>query len=240
MQLNSVVLPAPLGPMTPTICPFWTSKLTPSSAAMPPKRTQTFVQRSSGAWGCTVTFSEDNGSGSVHDDPSFEVRPHRAREHHALHVTPHASEIGRAHPVIDAHDVLLDDRALVQVLRRVVRRRADELDPPGVRLAVRLRALKCGQEAMMDVDDRRRLAQEALAHDLHVPPEHHEVDPVPRQELEDLEFLMSPRRIHHGQAVVRDAKAGGDLLERGMVADDERNVAQELALAMPEEQIVKT
>ena len=40
-QLNSVVLPAPLGPIRPQMSPFFTSKLTPSSATMPPKRTVT-------------------------------------------------------------------------------------------------------------------------------------------------------------------------------------------------------
>ena len=40
-QLNSVVLPAPLGPIRPAIWPGKTSKLTPSSATMPPKRTET-------------------------------------------------------------------------------------------------------------------------------------------------------------------------------------------------------
>src|SRR5262245_37733701 len=38
-QLNSVVLPAPLGPIRPTICPSATSKVTLSRATIPPKRT---------------------------------------------------------------------------------------------------------------------------------------------------------------------------------------------------------
>ena len=46
-QLNSVVLPAPLGPIRPTILPASTSNETPSSATMPPKRTPTFCTRSS-------------------------------------------------------------------------------------------------------------------------------------------------------------------------------------------------
>ena len=41
MQLNSVVLPAPLGPIRPQMSPRSTSKLTLSSATMPPKRTDT-------------------------------------------------------------------------------------------------------------------------------------------------------------------------------------------------------
>ena len=41
MQLNSVVLPAPLGPIRPQMSPRPTSKLTLSSATMPPNRTDT-------------------------------------------------------------------------------------------------------------------------------------------------------------------------------------------------------
>jgi hypothetical protein len=37
-QLSSAVLPAPLGPMMPNVSPVSTPKLTPSSAAIPPKR----------------------------------------------------------------------------------------------------------------------------------------------------------------------------------------------------------
>src|SRR5580658_1947275 len=46
MQLKSVVLPAPFGPMSPTICPWSTSKWTPSSAVIPPNRTCTPLQLS--------------------------------------------------------------------------------------------------------------------------------------------------------------------------------------------------
>src|SRR3954447_4197206 len=38
MQLNAVVLPAPLGPMSPTISNSLTSRLTSCSACRPPKR----------------------------------------------------------------------------------------------------------------------------------------------------------------------------------------------------------
>ena len=40
-QLNSVVLPAPLGPISAQICPSSMTKLSPSSATTPPKRTPT-------------------------------------------------------------------------------------------------------------------------------------------------------------------------------------------------------
>ena len=41
MQLKSVVLPAPLGPIRPQIAPGATSKLTSSRAVTPPKRIET-------------------------------------------------------------------------------------------------------------------------------------------------------------------------------------------------------
>ena len=40
MTLNNVVLPAPLGPMTPSTSPCETSSETPSSAVMPPNDTE--------------------------------------------------------------------------------------------------------------------------------------------------------------------------------------------------------
>jgi hypothetical protein len=48
-QLNSVVLPAPLGPIRPTMWPCGTEKETLSSAVMPPKRTLTPSTRSRSA-----------------------------------------------------------------------------------------------------------------------------------------------------------------------------------------------
>src|ERR1700677_2920238 len=41
MQLSSVLLPAPLGPINPTIDPDSSVKLTPVKAWMPPKSTET-------------------------------------------------------------------------------------------------------------------------------------------------------------------------------------------------------
>src|SRR5436309_7202563 len=41
MQLKAVVLPAPLGPMRPTISNSPTSRVTPDSACRPPKRMAT-------------------------------------------------------------------------------------------------------------------------------------------------------------------------------------------------------
>src|SRR5690348_95389 len=65
MQLSNVVLPAPLGPMTPRISPLATVALTPLTAATPPKR---FV----------TPFSSRRAAVSISDrrfaKRSFEVR----------------------------------------------------------------------------------------------------------------------------------------------------------------------
>jgi hypothetical protein len=42
IRLNTVVLPAPFGPMTVNTSPFSTAKLTPSTARTPPKRRDRF------------------------------------------------------------------------------------------------------------------------------------------------------------------------------------------------------
>src|SRR5690606_2270823 len=49
MRLNAVVLPAPFGPIRPTMAPCSTSKLTSRSAARPPKDFERFSTRSSAA-----------------------------------------------------------------------------------------------------------------------------------------------------------------------------------------------
>jgi hypothetical protein len=57
MTLNTVVLPAPFGPMTPTTWPSGTAKETSSSASRPPKRTLTFCTDRPGA-GAAFTSAE--------------------------------------------------------------------------------------------------------------------------------------------------------------------------------------
>src|SRR5262249_43409415 len=73
---------------------------------------------------------------SLNDAAPLEVRAHGPSEHHALDVAADARELVGAVGVAHARDVLLDDRALVEVLGRVVRRGADHLDAARVRLVV--------------------------------------------------------------------------------------------------------
>ena len=54
--------------------------------------------------------------------------------------------------MVDAHDVLVDDRPVVELLGDVVGGGADQLDAALVRPAVRIGAGEGGQEGVVDVD----------------------------------------------------------------------------------------
>ena len=54
IRLNSVVLPAPLGPSNPKISPSRTARLTPSTATSPPKRQLSAWISSSGGLGAFI------------------------------------------------------------------------------------------------------------------------------------------------------------------------------------------
>src|SRR6516165_5472511 len=65
MQLNSVVLPAPFGPISPQMAPQATSKLTFSSAVTPPKRIETPSTARSPASGAPPSLSAVPALGSA-------------------------------------------------------------------------------------------------------------------------------------------------------------------------------
>ena len=138
-------------------------------------------------------------------------------------------------------DVLLDDRALVEVGRDEVRGRADQLDPAGVRLAVRVGALEAGQERVVDVD---RLAGQRLAQlggeDLHVAGQHHQLDVVLRDHVEDVLLHRRPwsRREVIGCVLERHPVETGQVTEVGVVGDDQRQRDRQVARPLAEQQVV--
>ena len=83
---------------------------------------------------------EDDGLVAVADDAVLAVPEDRPRQHGALDVGAEADEVGDAVAVIDAHDVLFDDRPLVEVLGDVVSGRADEFDAALLGPPIRRRA----------------------------------------------------------------------------------------------------
>lgn len=142
--------------------------------------------------------------------------------------------------MVDPDDVLLDDRALVQIARDEMRRRADDLDPPLVRLVVGLGALERGQEGVVDVDDLAgHGGAERRREDLHVAGQHDEVDVVRAHELEDLCFLLGFRLRRHGEVVEGDVVGRGEGREVRVVGDDQGHGDGELVGRLPEEEVVE-
>ena len=88
----------------------------------------------------------------IEQHPVLEELATRAGQHAALDVAPLAHQIVGRVAVADALDVLLDDRALVEIGGDEMRGRADQLDAARMRLVIGLRALEAGQERMVDVD----------------------------------------------------------------------------------------
>ena len=96
--------------------------------------------------------SEDDRAAAREEDARLGVVAHRARQDATLDVAADRDEALGGLRVGDADDVLLDDRALVEVGCDVVRRRPDELHAAVVRLVVGLGALEARQERVVDVD----------------------------------------------------------------------------------------
>jgi Amt family ammonium transporter len=98
-------------------------------------------------------LAEDDGLVAMHQHPVFQVVAQAAGEHGLLDVLAVAHHVFRRVGVVDADDVLLDDRAGVEFAGDVVAGGADQLDAARVGLVVRLGAGEAGQEAVVDVDD---------------------------------------------------------------------------------------
>jgi len=77
---------------------------------------------------------------------------YRARQHPAFDIATLADEIVWGIAMADALDVLIDDRALIEVAGDVMRGGTDQLDATLVRLVIGTCALKTRQKRMMDVD----------------------------------------------------------------------------------------
>src|ERR1700761_6702027 len=97
--------------------------------------------------------AEDDGAAPVQQDALLRVPAHGPGQRDALGVTADGCEIVRGIRMIYPGDLLLDDRALVQVCRHVVRRGPNPLNAVCLRLMIGPRALEARQERVVDVDD---------------------------------------------------------------------------------------
>src|SRR2546425_569133 len=82
MTLNSVVFPAPFGPMSPSTSPPFTERSMRSRAGTPPKLLLIALASSSGSTGVRWSFA---GSGRALFDPDGPVHRHRAGPRHQQH-----------------------------------------------------------------------------------------------------------------------------------------------------------
>ncbi|MCO5555083.1 hypothetical protein L7F22_008623 [Adiantum nelumboides] len=191
--------------------------------------------------------AEDDGPVALDQHPVLQVPPQPAGQHQALDVASPSHHVGRGVPVVDAGDVLLDDRAGVEVGGHVVAGRADQLDPARVRLVVRPRTREGRQEAVVDVDrpPRPRLAQVRGQH-LHEPGEDDRVGGVVVDELADLlergDLALLAGRVAgrgEGYVVERHPVRGDDRLQRRVVADHAGDLHRQLARPHPAEDVVQ-
>src|SRR5260370_7709632 len=87
MTLTSVVLPAPLGPISPWIDPCSTSSDTPSTARTPPKCRWTLSRRrSTDSCSTRPPKGPDDGQPSPADDALWPEHDHRDQEGTSAHV----------------------------------------------------------------------------------------------------------------------------------------------------------
>src|SRR5262245_40225910 len=98
------------------------------------------------------TMLEHHGFVAVDQDPVLQVPAEAARQDDLLDVAALAHEVRDGVVVADPDDVLLDDRAGVQLGGDVVAGGPDELDAAAVGLVVRAGADERRQEAVVDVE----------------------------------------------------------------------------------------
>ena len=98
------------------------------------------------------TSIKDDRLHAIDEHPTLRVGLNRAHNRSGLQVPPYGDE--RIHLVGMIHwlDDLADNRALIQIVGHIVRRRANHLNAARVRLMVRARARKARQERAVDID----------------------------------------------------------------------------------------
>ncbi len=137
--------------------------------------------------------------------------------------------------------VLFDDRPLVEVGGRIVRRCTDQLDATVVGLAVRVGADERRQERVVDVDDPVGVCgHEAIAQDLHVPRHHHQLDVVLVECGEHLGLLVGLGVGGNRRMQVGHAHVVGDAGVIGVVRHDHPKVHRQFPAAPSGEEVVQT
>src|SRR6185312_7180718 len=95
---------------------------------------------------------EYDRSFAVQQNPVLNVPAHRARKHNLLQIAPFLYEIVHGVAMGNSDNVLLNDWPIVEHLRHVVARSANQLDAAHKCLMIRLRSHKGWKERVMDIN----------------------------------------------------------------------------------------
>lgn len=173
---------------------------------------------------------EDNSLVSIQQNPALSKVLDRRSQDIALDVTSSMGQLLGTQAVVHAHNILLDNRALVKIARDEVRRGPDKLHAAVIGLVVWLGALEGRQETVVDIDDfaRHGLAQRRRQN-LHVPRQHDQLDLVLLDEFQDPGFLLLLCIRRHGEVHERHLVRRGELREFRVVRDDQRDLDGQLA-----------
>src|SRR5918998_5081002 len=149
---------------------------------------------------------EVHGAVAVNQDAVLQVPADGASENTPLDLPAEADQVLYGVAVGNVGDILVDDRASIELLRYVVGGRPDRLHPPLVGPAVGVRAGEGRAEGVVDVDDSARVGVDELPReDLHVAGEHHEVHVMLVEDIQDPGLLLRLALLRVRQMVEPDA-----------------------------------
>ncbi|MNS91893.1 hypothetical protein D3C72_1260050 [compost metagenome] len=152
------------------------------------------------------------------------------RQNLRFHITAERYVIFRALGMGDAHRVLLDDRAFVEIGGDVMRRCADKLHAALIGLLVGVCALEARQERVVDVDDlARHLAAEVIGQNLHVTGQHHEFRAARFDQVHQLRFGLRLVLLRHLDVVEGNVVVDHHFLVIEMVGDDADDIDRQRA-----------
>jgi hypothetical protein len=92
---------------------------------------------------------------------------------------------------------------------------------------------------MVNVDDRRGLAEQPPTQDLHVLGQHHQVNSIFLQESELTGFGCGFALWRNGDVVVIDTEGAGHRFQVGVIADDQGDLGGQFSRPLPPDQIQK-
>lgn len=181
---------------------------------------------------------EHDGLSSVHQDPPFDVTSNSPRQYQLLEVASFSYQIVDAVTMPDSDDILLDDGALIEILRRIMGRRADDLHAPFVCLSVGIGPDKSRKERMVDIDHwAADLRQKFRTEDLHVAGHHDQLHTRFLKDREDLFLLLRLGLFRDGEHRERDFEKVCPAGTGIMIRNDDRDLDVELIASVPLEQI---